>query len=441
MGMMLFVLHLICSVIALVLAVLAGIQTWEHRRFARSRLDELHRCAQNGPAVIIAPCRGLDEEVEENLRTLFLQDYGDYEIRFVVETVEDPIYPIIRRLMAAHPGVRSQVLVAGRATTCGQKVHNLRVATGCLPERVEYLAFVDSDARLRQQWLRALVSRLDGCGVGASTGYRWFVPAEASLANRLLYSINTSVATSFGLHSLTVVWGGSWAMRRELFESLGVRDAWEGTLSDDLIVSRLLRRARLRVLFEPACMVASPLNATREQLSSFVRRQYLMGRFYLPRWWALTLLLATLITLPMVANLTMLVWDLATGSTRAWLSGGLSGALYCLGVPTGLFRQDLVRLYCPQHYGDLRWARRFEVWAGPLVNVVNWIEMLGSSLGRRITWRGIGYRLARDGRVTKIWHVQPQVLAGAVRPAAEAFREEDTGPAAIQLPSDLARAA
>ena len=332
MGSFFFVLYCVFTGLALVLGALVALQTWEHRRFARSRLKHLGVYPEKGPAVIVAPCRGLDEGVEENLRTLFFQDYEDYEIRFVVEDEDDPIYPIIRRLMAAHRRVQSRLIVAGRATTCGQKVHNLRAATADLPERVEYLAFVDSDARLRRQWLRGLVSRLDDPNVGASTGYRWFVPARGTLANHLLYSVNTNVAMFFGCHSPTVVWGGSWAIRRDMFESLGLRGAWRGTLSDDLVVSRLLRRAGLRVLFEPACMVTSPLDTTLGQMLSFVRRQYLMGRFYLPRWWALALLLTTLITLPMVANLGVLAWFLATGSPWAWLAAGAGGALYGWGA-------------------------------------------------------------------------------------------------------------
>ena len=434
------ILYLVFTGVAVVLGALVALQTWEHGRFARSRMRHLWSHPEKGPAVIVVPCRGLDEDVEENLRTLFCQDYRDYEIRFVVESLEDPIVPVLRRLMAAHPRVRSQLHVAGWAVACGQKVHNLRVATAHLPGRVRYLAFADSDARLRRQWLRALVSQLDEPGVGASTGYRWFVPTRPSLANRLLYSINTSVAVFFGHNSPTVVWGGSWAIRRGLFDSLGLRDAWTGTVSDDLVVSGLLRREGLRVVFEPACMVTSPLHATLPQLLSFVRRQYLMGRFYLPRWWALALLLTTLSSLPLAASLGTLTWHLATGSVWAWLSAGLTGLLYGLGVLAGLFRQDLVRVYCPHLHNALRSERRFEVFAGPLVSLANWIELFGSMFGRRITWRGIGYRLAGDGRVTRTWRVEPRATAAVPEPAEQTPPDQSV-PEGIQLVSDWVKAA
>ena len=36
---------------------------------------------------------------------------------------------VIRRVMAEHPAAAARLLVAGRATESGQKVHNLRAAT------------------------------------------------------------------------------------------------------------------------------------------------------------------------------------------------------------------------------------------------------------------------------------------------------------------------
>lgn len=427
--------------VGIVLAALVALQTWEHRRFARSRLAHLDEHPQEGPALVVAPCRGMDEGLEENLRSLFGQDYQHYQIRFVVESLDDPAYPVILRLMAAHPHVPACVIVAGRASQCGQKVHNLRAATADVPPHVRYLAFVDSDARVRRQWLRALLEGLEDPKVGAVTGYRWFVPGRASLGNHLVYSINASSAVFFGLHSPTVVWGGSWAMRRELFEALGLRQAWQGTLSDDLVASRLLRQAGLCVLFEPACMVLSPLDGTLRELSRFVRRQYLMGRLYLRPWWALALLLTTLASLPHIASLGVLVWCLASGSAWGWLAAGLSGLLYGFSALGGWFRQGFVRVYFPQLDAALRGARRFEIWAGPLVALANWLHLFGSTFGRHVTWRGIRYRLAPDGQVLEIQRPGEPPSGAAALPAEDQPLDQGPGPALLRFPSDWARAA
>jgi len=89
-------------------------------------------------------------------------------------------------------------------------------------------------------WLRSLVAHLDQSELGAVTGYRWFTPAKASVANALVYSMNCDVISLLTRSSHYLIWGGSWAIRREVFERIGLHDAWQGTLSDDLVASRLL---------------------------------------------------------------------------------------------------------------------------------------------------------------------------------------------------------
>lgn len=402
MEVWLFRTFLLLGLLAIVQAFLVVVQTWEHHRFARTRLAILRKFPRKGKALVIVPCRGVEVGLAKNLHSLFHQDYGAYRIRFVVESDADPACSVIRRLRAAHPETEVELLVAGKADREGQKVHNLRFATENLPEEVEYLAFVDSDARLRRPWLRALLNRIDRPGVGATTGYRWFVPSRPTLPNHLLYSVNSHIAVLFGSHCPTIVWGGSWAIRRERFEALGIRAAWADTLSDDLVASRRLRRARLRVLFEPGCMVTSPADVTFQGLLAFVRRQYLMGRWYVPVGWTFALLMTTFVNLSSLVSAAVFVGALATGFMAPWIPAGICAALYLLSLFGGLLRQDVALSYFPLLHGRLREARRFEIWSGPLVALVNWTGLLASAVGSRIRWRGIAYTVAHKGRVTAV---------------------------------------
>ena len=398
MGFSWLVAYLVLAVLAIVQAMLLALQTWEHRRFARSRLRTLNKRVRTARAMVLAPCKGVDVRLEENLRRLFCQDYCNYEIIFIVESLEDPACGLIRRLMSEHRRIASRLVVAGRATSGGQKVHNLRAATAELPADVECLAFVDSDAQPGREWLSTLVERLWQQRVGATTGYRWFVPERPSLANHLLYSINCGVAFLFVQSGPSLIWGGSWAIRREVFESLGLHEAWEGTLSDDLVASNVLRRGRLRVEFEPACVVASPLEGSLRQTFSFIRRQYTIGRFYVPAWWTFAMFFVTLPNLVLWGSLGMIGWGLATAAPTTWIPACVCAGLYGLYVYRGLVRQDLARLYFPHLHETLRSARRFDTWAGPLAGLANWIGLLSSMLGRKITWRGITYQLDRGGQ-------------------------------------------
>ena len=403
-----FVGFLVLAGLAILQTILAGVQTHEHRRFARSRLRQRGAYWPKGRALVLIPCRGSDVEFEENLRHLFLQDYDDYEIRFLVESQDDPAYSVIRRTMAAHPEVDSRVIVAGRARHVGQKVHNLRVGTSELPDRVQYLVFVDGDARPDRQWLQTLIAGTNKEDVGATTGYRWFIPQRPTLPNLVLYSINSGVAMWFGRGRIApnFVWGGSWAMRRDLFESLALRQAWDGVLCDDMVASRVIQRAGLRIAFEPACVLASPADGTTGQIASFLRRQYLLSRLDAPAAWAAALGLVNFGVLALWGSAFAALFGFPREMPTA-VPLAVCVFLYLAHIYRTFIRQTLPRLYFPNAHKQLLVARWFDILLGPAVNVINGLVLISSAFGRRVTWRAITYRVLYNGKVRLLHRCDP----------------------------------
>jgi ceramide glucosyltransferase len=285
------------------------------------------------------------------------------------------------------------------------------------------------------------VSHLEQSDLGAVTGYRWFTPARPTVANALVYSMNCDVMSLLTRSSHYLVWGGSWAIRRELFDSLELRALWQGTLSDDLVASRELRRAGLRVLFEPACLVTSPADVTLSGLLEFVRRQYLMGRLYVPRGWAFALLMTSFVNAASVANVGVLAGALAMGLVESWIPATFCAVLYVLSMVGGLLRQDLALSYFPHLQKTLRKARRFEIWTGPLVALVNWMSMLGSTAGRHLRWRGIAYAVGPDGKVTATDRLGAAAWRSASKPEERSLPEDRSEPVVIPMPSIRVRSA
>src|SRR6185295_3116891 len=113
---------------------------------------------------VIAPCRGLEPGLADNLRPLLEQDYPRYEVLFVFDRVDDPA----ARLVSHGSSQIGRTIIAGPATDSGQKVHNLRVAAAQVDPESEVLVFVDTDARPAKDWLRKLVAPLVDKGLGAS---------------------------------------------------------------------------------------------------------------------------------------------------------------------------------------------------------------------------------------------------------------------------------
>ena len=371
MNPILWTAYLLLAAAAVAQAILLGLQAWEQRRYARSCMRNLEQRRPTGRALVLAPCKGADDELEDNLRALFRQDYADYEIALIVEDAADPAAAVIRRVIAEHPTVAARLVIAGRADASGQKVHNLRAATADLAAEIRALVFLDSDARPRPQWLRLAMARLGEPGVAAATGYRWFTPKRFSLANCLLYGVNSTIMSLFSRDNQYMVWGGSWAIRRDIFDQIGLHRAWEGTLSDDLVACRELRRAKCLVRFEPACVNASPLDASFREAISFLRRQYLITRHYTPGWWLAAVLAATFRTAFFCGTLAAIACGIF------WIPVVAGAVVYGLSALRRRFIQDLAGVYFPERAATLQTPARVDVWAHPLV----WAGGMGG-LGR-----------------------------------------------------------
>ncbi len=399
-------------IVALVQGVLLGLHTWEHRRFARRRIRDSRPVDQTRRVALLSPCKGLDLQLESNLLHLLRQDYQNYEVVFIVESDTDPALEVIQRLIQRESQVPARIIIAGRALETGQKIHNLATATAQLGADVEILAFVDSDVCPEPDWLARLVTRLSRPDSGAITGYRWFVPVRLTLANCLLYSINASIAALLGSGGQSIVWGGSWAIRRSDFESLGIRESWQGTISDDLVATRAVQAARLPIDFEPACMTESPMDYSLLGLGSFLRRQHMIGRIYAPRIWYQSLCLMILSTVAVFGAIGLLTASLIFNENWSRWAAGFLVTWYALQVYRGWLRHGLAQVYVQNWTKCTTWAALFDVWAAPLSLLYNTLAMCSASFGSRIVWRGITYDLDRQGRLMRV--LQPAVLPSSV---------------------------
>ncbi len=387
--------------LAIAQVIMISLATWEHRRFARGRLAKPRSLERWPKTLVVAPVKDLDPEFLENVKPLLIQDHPDYRVTFVVETTSDPAVPLLRSVLAHSPG-RANLVVAGRSSTSGQKVHNLRVATARLHPAVEVIAFVDADARPGPGWLKSLVGRLDGPTAQAATGYRWMIPQRNTLPNLILCSLNAAIAGVFGPRTHRMVWGGSWAIRRDVFDACGLFSHWEGTLSDDLVASRCLRTANAAIEFEPGCMVASPIDVDWAGFTNFVRRQFLIGRFYLPGWWLCGLLWSALSAAGALAAVVLAGAAIFMSDPWTAWAAAMTYTWYGLTVLRGHLRQELARLYVSEHGERLRWTRRLDTWGGPAIPVAHFLGMSLSLVGREIVWRGIRYRLHRGGATQRL---------------------------------------
>src|SRR5262249_11458376 len=158
-----------------------------------------------------------------------------------------------------------EIVVSGIATDRGQKVHNQLAAVERITPADEVLAFVDADACPKTYWLRELIEPLlKDVQIGATTGFRFYVPAECDLPvadcppnmpSAMASVINAGVAALLGPGWRNIAWGGSMAIRRADLFAFGIKDAWQRALSDDYVLSWCVKnRARRKIHFVQACL-------------------------------------------------------------------------------------------------------------------------------------------------------------------------------------------
>ena len=361
-------------------------------------------------ASVFVPCRGLDQNLYENLRALCDQDYPAFEIIFIVDSPRDPALAVIERVRvergSAASALRTRVVVSGEAKGCGQKVHNLIVGVGAADERSEVFVFVDTDARARPDWLRSLVAPLADERTGAATGYRWFIPSNKpaspnqsasrdKLASHLRAVWNASIASALGENSrANFCWGGSTAIRRETFAQLDMAERWRGTLSDDFALTRALQSASLPIHFVPRCLVASHEDCSWRELFEFTTRQLKITRVYAPRLWRIVLVSNLLFVAVFYGGLALSASRLWRGLPAAALPLAFVASVYALGAFKAHMRLRAVALAFEGEHEIRRTATlAAHLFLWPLASALFLYNALAAVLSRHIRWRGIHYEL------------------------------------------------
>lgn len=345
---------------------------------------------------VIAPGRGLEAGLEDNLRALLRQQYRAYEILFVFDSESDPAVALTRILQAEVvecDHLRTKIIIAGPAVESGQKVHNLREAIQHLASGTEVLVFVDTDARPGENWLRQLVAPLADESLGASSGYRWFVSLRGGIFSGLRSVWNASVASALGQdRERNFCWGGSTAIRRETFERLQVKDGWQGSVSDDFTLTNLLHEAKLPIHFNANCLVPSLSDCDFHELLEFTSRQIKITRVYSPHLWKPILIGGLLFGVVFFGGIALLLTRLALGQPFGWLLAIL-GAVFLLGALKSFVRWRVVNIPLRDYRAAMRRDLPAHVFLWPVASLLYLYNAILAGLSRRIAWRGITYEL------------------------------------------------
>jgi ceramide glucosyltransferase len=390
--------------------VLAVLSAYSNYRFASKKYKKNR--TYRPKTVLIVPCKGTDSSFDENIASFYQQDYDNYLLWFVVAEKSDPAYDNLVRLKeqlsSKSRALEVQIFIAGQADTCCQKNHNLLYCCRKISRDIDVLAVADSDICVHQDWLGHLVYPLRKSKYGVSSGYRWFVPQKNNPATLALSALNAKVAQLLGNSPFNQVWGGSMAVRVEVFQKAGIDKIWSQALSDDLTLARAVRKGGLKIAFVPACLVASYESTTWPKLYEFARRQFLITRVCAPKTWLFGLICNLSSVLGLWGGAAVVFYLIAADKlhTLPFLK-----VLILLILPLIFFIGQIIRALYRQKmiYKLLEKDRRLMTVARTVDICLSWgwsllmlFFILSSAIGSQICWRGIRYKFNGPYKVTVI---------------------------------------
>ncbi len=340
-------------------------------------------------ASVFVPCRGLDQNLRENIAALFRQNYPVYEVIFVVDSESDAAVSVIENFL--ENSIPAKLVIAGKARNEGQKVHNLRRAVLEVSGESEVFVFVDSDARPAENWLGSLVAPLEDEKIGCATGYRWFIARKNSFPAQLRSVWNASIASALGANAKNnFCWGGSTAIRRKTFKKIEMREKWRGTLSDDFAVTRAMKNENLPIYFVPNCLTTTVEDCSFRELLEFTTRQMKITRVYAPHLWKASFIGSALFSLTFWTGILLLFF---ISGWNFWLTFLLLLIIFALGAAKAWIRLKAVKLVLKNYEKELDQSVFWQITLWIFSSVLYFYNGFCAFQSNVIVWRGITYKL------------------------------------------------
>jgi ceramide glucosyltransferase len=365
-------------------------QGWQWLGYARRRMRT--DPGFHAPRVaVLCPCKGLEPGLERNLVSLTEFNHQNYEVFFILASESDPAATIVKRVISSSR-VKAHLMVAGQPQECGEKVHNLRVAVEELPEEFEVLVFTDSDGRPGKAWLQRLTAPLGDDRIGATTTMRWLIANRGNLATALLAAWNAPIVTMLSEKGRNFCWGGGTAIRRSVFEGIGVLDEWRTSVSDDYSLTHALQRAGRSIFFVPECLTVSFVETDMSGLFEFTNRQILITRVYAPKIWRAAVATHFLYCVTVVLGLALSIGELISERPALHIAA-LTFFILLLSAIRASLRVVAVTEILPASRTQIisqAWVNIALPAAIPFLYLMNFARSLTT---RKIRWRNVRYEL------------------------------------------------
>jgi ceramide glucosyltransferase len=199
------------------------------------------------PVSLVRPLCGIDNYAAQTLLSTFELDHPRFEILFCVADASDPVLPLIKDLIAAHPTVDARLLIGNDCVSANPKLNN--VVKGWRAASHDWVVIADSNVLMPRDYIQRLFAswRADtglvaSPPIGSQPRGFW---AEIECAFLNTYQARWQyIVDSFGrgfAQGKTTLW------RRADLEASGGIEALGKEVAEDAAATKIVRGAELKV--------------------------------------------------------------------------------------------------------------------------------------------------------------------------------------------------
>lgn len=370
---------LACAAVALVVHLLGMWSAWRH--MSRPLSDAPDEAMPS--LTLLKPLKGLEDELESNLRSFFEQQYpAPVQMVFASTEADDPALALAREVAGQYPEADVEFVVADPGFALNPKVCNLKAALDAA--RHDTIVQSDANVRMRPGFLRELMGEfvaeqasLQGCVVVGS-GERSLGAALENL--QLSAFIAPAMCTALVIGRTTLIVGKTEVYRRSEFEQLGGMEMVKDVLLEDYVLGETYRKAGKKLLLSR--LATDNVNVTTS-LGGFFSRH--------TRW----LIMAAVVSKPALVG--QLFSNPVALSLAAWAAGGLDARLLAPPLLVAVFKTavDAWAVRLTRGHG----MKPVHVLLSPVRDLLHIPIWFYSAFSRTTEWRGRRFRLGPDTRI------------------------------------------
>jgi ceramide glucosyltransferase len=199
------------------------------------------------PVTLLRPVCGLENYIDETMRSSFHLDYPNYEILFCAADRSDPVVPLVRRLIREYPHIPARILIGGEVVNGNPKLDN--VAKGWRAASHDWIVMADANVLMPCDYVQRLLAKWrPGTGLVCSPPVGF---SPSGFAAELECAFLNTYQARWQYSADSLGWGfaqgKTMLLTRSDFERAGGLRALGAEVAEDAAATKMLGKAGLRI--------------------------------------------------------------------------------------------------------------------------------------------------------------------------------------------------